>query len=145
MGRWTLRNGRAYKIQLHDTEWIVSLLADWDQSHPPSPPKKVIFFYNQTCLNNHPWTMTTFQQWPDWSINDQPESFCLSVSLSLCLSFLLSVFLFLSLCLSVKMVKFNYMENGSMVAGILLLLKESNIIFSCFCCCLCNVKVSFST
>jgi hypothetical protein len=103
MGRWTLRNGRAYKIQLHDTEWIVSLLADWDQSHPPSPPKKVIFFYNQTCLNNHPWTMTTFQQWPDWSINDQPESFCLSVSLSLCLSFLLSVFLFF--CLSVFLSK----------------------------------------
>jgi hypothetical protein len=32
----------AYKIQLHGTEWIVSLSADWDQS-PTKKKKKKIF------------------------------------------------------------------------------------------------------
>ncbi len=38
MGGWTLS---AYKIQLHGTEWIVSLSADWDQS-PKTKNKKTM-------------------------------------------------------------------------------------------------------
>ncbi len=41
-GRVDFEEWSAYKIQLHGTEWIVSvsLSADWDQSPPPPPKKK---------------------------------------------------------------------------------------------------------
>ena len=38
-GRVDFEEWSAYKIQLHGIEWIVSLLADWDQS----PTKKIVF------------------------------------------------------------------------------------------------------
>ncbi len=47
MGGWVdFEEWLAYKIQLHGTECIVSLFADWDQSPPtPTPPKKGKHFF----------------------------------------------------------------------------------------------------
>jgi hypothetical protein len=39
-GRVNFEEWSAYKIQLHDIEWIVSLSADWDQS--PTKKKKCL-------------------------------------------------------------------------------------------------------
>jgi hypothetical protein len=39
----------AYKIQLHGTEWIVSLSANWDQS--PTTTKKILWSWQFTNFN----------------------------------------------------------------------------------------------
>ena len=52
MGGCTLRNGRVFLIQLHGTEWIVSLSVDWEQS----PKKKITFLWQKNIeFQNHNW------------------------------------------------------------------------------------------